>query len=112
MNIYELELLVGQAVRNVGNRLGIPNADFLAVDELRDAIKEKAPKISTLLEAFINTYWEWFDFHRRVETQGKAGNLDGDDHSQLADLVGRRNGARETIPVRVALSSVRGIDGL
>jgi hypothetical protein len=93
----ELELLVGEAVRNTAARLGIADALFFSVDELREQVKVKDPQASSLLEAFINAYWQWFDFHRRVESLGKQGRLDADEHQQLAVLVGQRNRTREAL---------------
>ncbi len=93
----ELELLVGDAVRNAAARLGIVDAQFFSVDELRERLKVKDAQASALLEAFINAYWQWFDFHRRVESLGKQGRLDADEHQQLAVLVGQRNQTREAL---------------
>ena len=73
MNSSEVELLVGEAVRNTAYRLKIPDALFFSVNELRQQIKLKDHKTSDLLEAFISAYWQWFDFHRRIESLGKQG---------------------------------------
>lgn len=97
MKVSELETILGQAVRIVGSRVGVDNAEFYSVDELRDQVKRKNAKISERLEAFVNAYWQWFDFHRRIEAQGKAGSLDRDEDNQLMELVKRRDATRQEL---------------
>ena len=97
MNLSDLEIILGQAVRNVGSRVGIPNAELYSVDELRDLVKPKNPQVSERLEAFINSYWEWFDFHRRNDKLGKDRNLDGDEQNQLLELIQQRNKTRDQL---------------
>lgn len=97
MNSSELEPILGTAVRNVAARIGMENSAYYSVEELRDWIKEHDRALSECLEAFINAYWQWYDFHRRVEAQGKQGYLDADESQQLAGLVRKRNDTRHAL---------------
>ena len=97
MHLSELETILGQAVRLTGSRVGVENAEFYSVDEIRELVKQKHAQVSEPLESFVNSYWQWFDFHRRIEAQGKEGNLDQDEHGQLAELVKQRNQTRQQL---------------
>ena len=97
MKVSELEAILGQAVRIVGSRLGIDNAEFYSVDELRECVRLKDNLISQRLEAFVAAYWQWFDFHRRIEAQGKAGNIDSDETGQLQRLIKGRDVTRQEL---------------
>ena len=96
-NASEIEVLLGEAVRNTAARLGIRDALFFSVDELGKQIELKDSQTSALLKGFIDAYWKWFDFHRRVESLGKQGLLDADEHEQLARLVAQRNQTRQAL---------------
>ena len=100
-NASEIESLLGEAVRNTATRLGVSDALFFSVDELRRQIETKDPETSVLLNAFIDAYWNWFDFHRRVEALSKQGLLDADEHVQLARLVESRNQTRQALLERL-----------
>lgn len=97
MNISELETILGQAVRITGTRVGVENAEFFSVDELLDLVKQKNQQVSERLESFVKSYWQWFHFHLRIESLGKQGNLNQDEHSQLAELVKQRNETRQQL---------------
>jgi hypothetical protein len=97
INRSELEFLIGDAVKNTASRLGIPNAQFFSLDELREQVKEKDPRASELLEAFIGAFWQWFDFERRVEALRKQGRLATDEHQQLAALVEQKRRTRDAL---------------
>lgn len=97
MDLLELESILGQAVRRTAERLGVKDTDFYAADELRGLVKEENDEVSECLEAFIKSYQEWFDFHRRNATKGKQVKLSSDESGQLAELVRQRNPSRQKL---------------
>ncbi|QEL20616.1 hypothetical protein [Limnoglobus roseus] len=97
MQLSEVEAILGQAVRNVGSRLDVDDAELYSVDEIRKHVQQKNNQVSERLEAFINDYWQWFNFHRRIEAQGKSGNLDWDENDQLISLIKNRDTARQEL---------------
>lgn len=97
MNLSELETILGQAVRIVATHLGVDNAEFYSVDELRGLVRQENPQVSEPWKSFVNSYWQWFDFGRRIEAQGKQGSLDPDEHGQLVKLMQRRDETRQQL---------------
>ena len=97
MDPAELEYLVGEFVRTVARRLRIPNGGLRFVEEIRDVVKSQDAVVSERLEGFINAYWQWSDFHRRVRAQQQEGKLSEDQQRQLDHLMQLRDTSRDAL---------------
>ena len=97
MNRFELELILGQAVRAAAARLGIYRVAYYSVDELREQIRNKDGNVGDLLESFLRNYWEWWNFLRQMENQGKQGKLDQDEVRQHEHHMSERDESRRLL---------------
>ena len=99
MDRADFRYLTREFAVTAAKKLGI-ETDFRGEHELRAEIKQRDPVTSQRLETFINSYWEWDDFHRRVEAQEKAGKLTSDERAQLDALILKRDQSREDLKKR------------
>jgi hypothetical protein len=104
MVISEIEVvgLLQFAVRQVAEKLGIADVAWKGVTELLEEIGERDRTTCNELKAFLNSYIDWFHFHKQIDRLGKQGKLDSSEQAELARLVARRNETRAAILRRLA----------
>jgi hypothetical protein len=91
---------------SVATKLGIPDADLESVSELQKLILGKNQSIAAVLAAFLSTYDDWYQFHVRIDTAGKAGNMDAAESAELVRLIHERDGTRNNLLKGLAAATV------
>lgn len=83
--------------RNISRKLKIEDPDFKSAPELIEAIKRLDSETYGLMDVFLNAYHEWYNFHKKVDQEGKAGNLSGTETEELANLIKTKDSARKNL---------------
>ncbi|KYF51439.1 hypothetical protein BE08_08310 [Sorangium cellulosum] len=104
MFISEIDaaVLVQSAVRQTASRLRIDDVEWKNIDELLEEIALRDQDAHESLQDFLKAYMAWFEFHQKVDRQGKAGRLDAREQAELTRLIDNRNRARAAILQQLA----------
>ena len=85
------------AARNVAQKLGVKEADFKSSPELVEEVRQKDIAAHEKLLAFLESYSKWFEFHKRIEAAGKAGQLSEKETEELLSLIKQRDRTRSEL---------------
>ena len=91
-----LKSFYSDTIKNIAESLKIVY-EFKIAEEFLEEIKSKDINISELLNTFLTTYQEWYDFHLRIEKEDKQGNLSTEKYNKLMDLISRRDKTRQLL---------------
>jgi hypothetical protein len=87
--------------RNISRKLGVRKPDFKSVPELIDEIQSLDSATYDIMDKFLKTYHEWFNFHKRIDQQGNQGNLSSAETEELTNLIQQRDSIREELLERI-----------
>ena len=87
--------------RNISKNLKVEEYDFKSTPELIEDIKRLDPETFKTLEAFLTAYREWFNFHKKIDQEGKSGNLSITVQQELIRLIQDRDKSRAELFKRV-----------
>ena len=96
MSEQGLKSFYSDIIKNIAEKLTL-DCDFKVAEELLEEIKNKDMNISNLLNTFLETYQEWYDFHLKIEKEDKQGNLSSEEYNTLMDLISKRDKTRESL---------------
>jgi len=104
MIIYEddVNAISRFAARNVAQKLGVKEADFMSSPELVEEVHHKDIVAHKKLLAFLESYSKWFEFHKRMEAAGKTGSLSNKETEELLSLMKQRDHTRSELVEYIA----------
>ena len=89
--------LIDFSIRYTCLKLRISEFGIIDHDVLLHAIASVNPDVHKLLTDFLTSYAAWFEFHKEIDRQGKAGRLSTDETKQLISLSDRKDKVRALI---------------
>ena len=100
---YDIYPLSYFSARNVAKKLGIENTDFKNFSELTEDIRQKDNVAHEKLISFLESYEKWLKFHARIDDDGKAGHLSGNETEELLIFTNQKDLARSELVSYVGL---------
>lgn len=83
------------AALSAANKLGVESAEFKSLSQLVTDIRTKHHSLAAALDSYMYAYHEWFDFHVKLDDQGKQGHLDTEEEQELFRLIDQRQQTRD-----------------
>ena len=87
--------------RNIATKLKVSDPDYKSTPELIEDIQRIDPKTYEIFEVFLTAYYEWSNFHKRIEKKGKAGKLSHSEMKELTELIEARDTTRSALIQKV-----------
>ena len=89
--------LIDFSIRYTCVKLRISEFGIIEHEVLLHAIESVNPDVHKLLMDFLTSYAAWFELHKEIDRQGKAGRLSADETKQLIAFSDRKDKARTLI---------------
>ena len=85
-------------IHKVGRAAGIADVDYMTPGEVRAALARDDPETSHLLEAFLDSFTEWFHITEMVQSRhGRSANIE----EQYVHSSEKRNQRRLELQIRL-----------
>ena len=75
-------------------KLRIVDPEFMTTDERITKIRMQNQEFSKFLDSFLEAYWKWFNFHKKIDSENKQGKLNGEETVELGKLIDARDKTR------------------
>lgn len=97
----DVQLLESHAARRAAVVAGL-GGDFVLAGDVLDSVRGTHPELAAGLSDFLKAYRSWYEFHRKIEAEGREGNLTPTEVGELTRLVQRKDAARARFTALVA----------
>ncbi len=87
--------------RNISRKLKVSDPDFKSIPELINEIQTLDSVTFMIMDNFLKTYHEWYNFHKRIDKEEKQGNLSSAETEELAELIQGRDITRKELMDRI-----------
>jgi len=90
-------ILFYHAALYIAQKLNLRDVDLKGTNELLDDIRATDQDTYALLKSFLGAWNAWFEFHARIEKEGKTGNVSEPERNEIHARIRAKDEARQAI---------------